>query len=240
VACVTAEEVLHGGAVNPSVVRVGDTVRRTPSAATPAVHDLLRHLETKGFDGSPRALGFDDQGREMLSFIEGHVSLDGEWPDVLHRDEGLIAVVELVARFHDAVADYAPEPPLAPGEIVCHGDPGPWNIVWHHDEPIALIDWDFATRAAPMYDVSYIAFEMVPLRNDERCRALGFEEIPDRVRRLRLVCDTYGRGATPQMLIDLAERHQLADIDEIEEHAPADEARQMLEWLRLHREMLLG
>ena len=110
-----AEEVLRGGAVNPSVVRVGDTVRRTPSAATPAVHMLLDHLERKGFSGSPRALGFDDRGREMLSFIEGHVSLDGEWPDVLHRDEGLVAVVELLARFHDAVADYVPEPPLAPG-----------------------------------------------------------------------------------------------------------------------------
>ncbi len=250
----TAEEVLRGGAVNPSVVRVGDTVRRTPSAATPAVHELLRHLENAGFEGSPRALGFDDQGREVLSFIEGHVSLDGEWPEVLHRDEGLTAVVELIARMHDAVADYMPAQPLALGEIMCHGDPGPWNIVWRRDEPVALIDWDFATPAIPLYDVSYIAFEIVPLRDDERCRALGFTEIPDRVRRLRLVCGTYGRGATPEMLIALAERHQQADIDEIEEHGPqgiepfktfmeqglADEARQMLEWLRLHRELLLG
>ena len=145
---VAGEELLRGGAVNPSVARVGDTVRRTPSAATPAVHDLLHHLETKGFDG---------KSREMLSFIEGHVSLDGEWPEVLHRDEGLVAVVELIARFHDAVADYVPDPPLAPGEIMCHGDPGPWNIVWRHDD---------------------------------RCRAMGFTEIPDRLRRLRLVCNT--------------------------------------------------
>ena len=57
-----------------------------------------------------------------------------------------------------------------------------------------------------------------------------------------------------QALIDLAERHQQADIDEIEEYGPqgiepfktfmeqglANEARHMLEWLRLHRELLLS
>ena len=257
------EEVLRGGAVNPSVVRVGDTVRRIPNASTEAVHALLRHLEAKGFDGAPRALGFDDQGRDTLSYIAGSVSLDDDWPDVLRHDEGLTAVVRLVKRFHDAVADFAPPPdavwstgvhPLAAGEVVCHGDPGPWNIVWRDSSPIALIDWDFAMPAVPLYDVSYLAFEMVPLRDDDRCREVGFREIPDRKRRLRLVCETYGRGATPETLIDLAERHQLADIDEIEQHGPhgiepfksfmeqglADEARAMLGWLRLHREMLLG
>jgi len=250
---VTDEEVLRGGAVNPSVVRVGDTVRRTASAATPAVHELLRHLEVKGFDGAPRALGFDEQGREVLSYVEGTVSLDDAWPEVLHHDAGLVAVVQLIQRFHDAVADFAPAG-LGAGKIMCHGDPGPWNIVWSDDRPIALIDWDFALPAVPLYDVSYVAFEMVPLRDDDRCAQVGFAEVPDRVSRLRLVCDTYGRGATPETLIDLAERHQLADIDEIEALGPqgvepfktfmeqglADQARAMLEWLRLHREMLLG
>ncbi len=247
------EEVLRGGAVNPSVVRIGDTVRRTPSEATPAVHDLLRHLETKGFDGAPRALGFDEDGREVLTFIDGDVSLDDAWPDVLREDSGLVAVVHLLMRFHDAIADYAP-PGLAPGDIACHGDPGPWNIVWRGDDPVAFIDWDFTTHASPLYDLSYVAFEMVPLRDDDRCREVGFSAPPDRARRLRLVCETYGRGATPDALIDLAERHQQADIDEIEERGPLgiepektfweqglhEDARRMLEWLRLHRELLLG
>jgi aminoglycoside phosphotransferase (APT) family kinase protein len=250
---VTDEEVLRGGAVTPSVVRIGNTVRRTVSAATPAVHELLRHLEARGFDGAPRVLGFDEQGREVLSYLEGEVSLDDAWPDVLRRDEGLIAVVELVKRFHAAVADYRPAE-LGHDEIVCHGDPGPWNIVWRDDIPVALIDWDFATPADPLYDVSYVAFEMVPLRDDARCREVGFRVIPDRARRLQVVCDTYGRGATPERLIDLAERHQQADIDEIEERGPLgiepektflaqglhEDARRMLEWLRLHRELLLG
>lgn len=244
---------LRGGAVNPSVVRIGDTVHRTASAATPAVHELLRHLEAKGFDGAPRVLGFDEQGREVLSYIDGTVSLDDAWPAVLHADAGLVAVVRLIERLHDAVADFKPAG-LGAGEIVCHGDPGPWNIVWIDDIPIALIDWDFALPAVPLYDVSYVAFEIVPLRDDDRCREVGFADVPDRGRRLRLVCETYRRGATPEKLIDLAERHQQADIDEIEELGPqgvepfktfmdqglAEEARAMLAWLRLHRELLLG
>jgi hypothetical protein len=35
------------------------------------VHALLRHLEDVGFDDAPRALGFDNQGREMLTYLPG-------------------------------------------------------------------------------------------------------------------------------------------------------------------------
>ena len=46
----------------------GDVVHKQASPWTPTVHALLRHLEDAGFDGAPRALGFDDQGREMLTY----------------------------------------------------------------------------------------------------------------------------------------------------------------------------
>lgn len=42
-------------------VRVGDVVHRTSYRRSPAVLDLLQHLESEGFHGAPRALGFDDQ-----------------------------------------------------------------------------------------------------------------------------------------------------------------------------------
>ena len=57
-------------------VRTGDTVHRTSYAWSPAVLDLLQHVEREGFEGAPRALGFDDQGREVLAFIDGEVSCD--------------------------------------------------------------------------------------------------------------------------------------------------------------------
>ncbi len=57
---------LPGGTVNEVVVRVGNTVRRSTGPWTPAVHALLRHLESVGFEYSPRVLGFDAKGREVF------------------------------------------------------------------------------------------------------------------------------------------------------------------------------
>src|SRR5260370_26003341 len=57
---------LEGGS-HSRVVRVGQTVRRVGRPWSSAVQDLLRHLDHEGFGGAPRALGFDDQGRELLT-----------------------------------------------------------------------------------------------------------------------------------------------------------------------------
>ncbi|WUL63798.1 hypothetical protein OG943_28775 [Amycolatopsis sp. NBC_00345] len=62
---------LAGGNMNAGVVRVGDTVRRPAGPWTPAVHALLEHLHSNGFRGSPRPLGLDGQGREVLTYAEG-------------------------------------------------------------------------------------------------------------------------------------------------------------------------
>ena len=68
---------LEGGSMT-HVVRVGDTVRRSPGRQSAAVQALLRHLHSEGVDGAPRALGFDDQGRETLTFIDGELGFDVE------------------------------------------------------------------------------------------------------------------------------------------------------------------
>lgn len=66
-----AEVPLQGGRVTPAVVRVGNTVRRPPRMNAEFVHVLLNHLAAVGFDGTPRFLGTDEQGRDVLSYIEG-------------------------------------------------------------------------------------------------------------------------------------------------------------------------
>ena len=65
------EQPLPGGFVTV-VIRKGDTVRRAPAARAAFVHDLLRALDE--WPGSPRFLGIDDEGREVLSFIDGYVA----------------------------------------------------------------------------------------------------------------------------------------------------------------------
>ena len=40
------------------------------------MHALLRHLKRVGFPGSPRVVGdgYDDQGREVLTYIKGRIA----------------------------------------------------------------------------------------------------------------------------------------------------------------------
>ena len=114
-------EALVGGRVTEGVVRIGDTVRRPHGPHSGYVRELLDQLERSGFDGAPRALGRDDQGRDVYSFIPGEVPLDlGLFSDVQLR-----SAFELLRRFHDATAGSA----LAgAAEVVCHGDVSPCNI----------------------------------------------------------------------------------------------------------------
>jgi len=83
---------LDGGNAG-AAVRVGNTVRRATGPWTPAVHALLADLAGKGFAGSPRPLGLDSQGREVLTFLAGEtVGSTLPWPQWVHADETLIQV----------------------------------------------------------------------------------------------------------------------------------------------------
>ena len=105
----TQQEIpLHGGNIS-TVVRVGDTVRRNAGPWTPAVHALLRHLEYVGFTGAPRALGIDERGREVLSYLDGEC---GEYPLAPHwvTEEALVTVATMLRMFHDAQYGFQPPP----------------------------------------------------------------------------------------------------------------------------------
>jgi hypothetical protein len=64
------------------VLRVGDTVRRPMHPGSTTVHELLRHLANVGFPYSPRVLGVDEDGREVLSYIAGD-SCPAGWASVV-------------------------------------------------------------------------------------------------------------------------------------------------------------
>lgn len=252
---------LAGGSIN-AVVRVGDTVRRPTGAWTPAVHHLLRYLTEKGFDGVPRPLGVDDRGREILTFIDGEPALRA-WPERLRNDDGLVDLIRLLLDYHEAVRDYRPRSDarwfggsaaLAPGQVIIHGDIGPWNTLWRQGRPVAIIDWDFAGPGDPLDDVAELALYAVPMRDDAHAVECGFEEAPDRGHRLRVVCATYGHGATPADLVDRAVIHWQKDVADIEEHGPkgvepwagffarglADEGRGTINWLETNRHLLVS
>lgn len=186
------------------VERVGDTVRRPTHPWSPAVHALLGHLAGVGFPYAPRLLGVDADGREILGHIGGDSGPEG-WSRIVD-DAGLRAFARLLRDYHQAVAGFRPPPEAAwctgatglrPGEIVCHGDFGPWNVVWRGSRPVGLIDWDHARPAAPRHDVAYALEYAAPFRDDAEClRWLRHPEPPDRRRRIEVFAEAYGLSDT--------------------------------------------
>jgi phosphotransferase family enzyme len=184
---VTAEEPLIGS-MDPrwAPVRVGDTVRR-PGGVRPAVRDLLLHLEAVGFDGAPRHLGVDEDGREIVSFIEGDVPVP-PYPAWAMTDRALEDLGRLVRRFHEATASYVPAPgaewaadwadptagrvrpggPCAPDAAITHNDLFPENVVFRDGRVIALIDFAMAAPGRPMWDLAIAAEMWGPLGDPAR------------------------------------------------------------------------
>ena len=163
-----------------SVWRRGATIRRSTGPWTPAVHRLLRHLEAVGFLGAPRVLGLEEQGREVLTYLEGEVPVYPTPPDLW--SEGVLEeVAELLRRLHDATVDLdlpdsaGREGAAAPegGEVVRHNDVAHYNTVFRAGHPVAFIDWDFAAPGPRAWDVAFAAYRFVPLVSDQAAVGLG-------------------------------------------------------------------
>lgn len=207
-AAVAGEVEQTGGFVN-EVTRIGETIRRTAGPWTPAVHQLLTHLSKVGFQESPRPLGIDDCGREILTFIPGSSIGWTDWPVQLRGLEGPYALGVLLRSYHDAVRSFRADPslswrnPLAPhsSEIIRHGDFSPFNTIWAADRPVGIIDWDFAQPGLAVDDLAYLAWQLVPLQPDERARQYGLAADFSRTDRLLAVCDGYGKMYSPDDVV---------------------------------------
>lgn len=189
----------------PSVagsVLIDGRVHRSTGPWAPAVHALLRHLEEVGFDAAPRVAGFDDQGREIVTWVEGEAPVL-PWPPWMRSEDALGALGRLLRRYHDAVDSFRPPAGAVwrrwvgspGGPIIRHGDLWPSNVVFRHGLPVAFIDWEFAQPGTHLDDLASAAKHWVPLTSDERAEADGWQTPVDRARRLRLLCDAYGLSA---------------------------------------------
>jgi hypothetical protein len=209
------EEALSGGNTHEAIVRIDGAVHRPSGPWTLGVHALLGHLEELGYDGAPRVRGIDEQGREVLDYVEGEV-VHPDHDRLLVPDAALAEVVTSIRRFHDAVKSFAdPErfewsdrggDPDGPHEIVCHNDLAPWNLVHTPDGRWVFIDWDFAAPGRRSWDLAFALLSMVPLmpqsdltkrRTAERLtlfrKAYGPDEFPDDV--LAVVAERCAREA---------------------------------------------
>jgi hypothetical protein len=212
------EEPLYGGLENARVFRVGDTVRRPAGAWTATVQALLAHLQAKRFP-APAPLGLDDKGREIVSYLPGRAGL-WPWPAALLASEGARDVGVLLRAYHDAVADFAPPEPaiwrhgpqaLAPGEIVLHGDFGPYNLLWEGDRLSAVIDFEMARPGKPIEDAVICAQRVACLRPDALAMNAGYSAPPDR--RARLHAFAAGYGCAPDDLVSRVVEGQRGELD---------------------------
>jgi hypothetical protein len=113
-----------------AVYRRGQVVIRETGTWTVTVHSLLRHLEDVGFAGAPRVVGsgFDAEGRETLSYIEGEFMQPGPW-----TLEGAGMVGQLLRELHEATASYRPPSDAIWGHWFGRSLGGPARVIGHSD-----------------------------------------------------------------------------------------------------------
>lgn len=212
-----AEVALAGGST--VVRRIGDVVFREARPWSRTVLALLRHLEDVGFAGSPRVVGggFDEQGREMLTFIEGERADRTGW-----SDEGAFALGELLRELHRATASFSPpfDPAWMPwwgrnlpdgSHVIGHCDAVPWNFLTRERMPVALVDWDTAGPVGPRWELAQAAWLNAQLYGEDASAHGLMPEPGTRARRLRLIVDGYGltraeRRGFVEALIEFAVR----------------------------------
>ncbi len=187
---------LLGDGVTQGIVRIGDTVRRPVRPFTATVQAYLAHLHEAGFTGAPVPLGIDDQGREVLSYVEGDVPRE-PLPLEAAGEDVLTELARLVRRLHDASQGWTPPPgavwgasrsgpgvpPPADGdpELVSHRDYCPGNVVFRAGLPVALIDFDLARPTSRLYDIANALYWWAPLyAPEDRAPALTGADIPQR------------------------------------------------------------
>ncbi|HEX6564602.1 MAG TPA: aminoglycoside phosphotransferase family protein [Chthoniobacterales bacterium] len=188
------------------VVRVGQTVRRPVHKNTAVVHALLEHLERTGFESAPRALGIDHQGRDVVSYISGTAGHYPLKPYVL-SESTLIRLGLLLRRFHDATVCFSLPTDLVwqntvsgTSEVICHGDAGPYNIIFRKGAPIGLIDFERATPGPRVWDIAFVLYRFAPLC-DLRGQVLTPSFLRQTARRIRIFLHAYGFSQKDDLFI---------------------------------------
>lgn len=197
------------GGERTAVVRRGGFVIREAGPWSGSVHNLLRHLDEVSFTEAPRVVGngFDDQGREVLTYIEGEIINPAPWSDDAVHELG-----RMIRRLHDATASFRPPADavwrpwfgreVGVPDIIGHCDAAPWNIVSRHGMPVALIDWEAAGPVDRLTEIAMAAWNNAQLYDDDVAEMNGLPNIGRRMRQVRIFADAYGLAAS--------ERHRLA------------------------------
>jgi hypothetical protein len=189
---------LSGGREN-QIIKIGNTVHRPTGRWTIQIHELLLHLRQSGFYAAPEPLGFDKEGREIVSFIEGEVSNYPLSPNA-SSIKALVSAALLLRNFHDTTQGFLNNiivenndwqlPARQPYEIICHGDYAPYNTVLNGEISVGIIDFDTCHPGPRVWDIAYALYRWCPFTNPQNKD--GFGSIEEQIKRARLFCHSYG------------------------------------------------
>ena len=195
------DERLDGGVANAgAVVRRGDEVHRPAGRHAEAIHELLRLVRARGFDGAPQPLSLDG-GQERLRYIAGDVPVP-PFPQWWTTDRALASTAVLLRHFHDVTEGLdvghrsgwsAELTDPRGGEVICHNDVCPENVVYRDGAAVALLDFDYAAPGRRVYDLAQLAKMCCPLDAPANAARVGLGDV-DPFARLRIVADAYGLG----------------------------------------------
>jgi aminoglycoside phosphotransferase (APT) family kinase protein len=208
-------EVALSGGGSTVVTRRGDVVLRQGRPWSQDVFEVLRQLP--GI--APRPLGFAEDGREMLTYVEG------ETAPVCWSPAAANEVGRILRQVHAV-----PIPPgdrtwmpwwgrnLPGGDIVLgHCDAAPWNFLAQRGLPVALLDWDTAGPVPRRWDVAQTAWLNCQLHDDDVAAKIGLPNINARAALLQAFATGY--GLTPGQRSTL-----VSDMIEVATRTSAQEA----------------
>lgn len=220
-------EALNGGREG-SIFRTQDKVVRPAGPWTETIHSLLRYLENAGFNAAPKVYGVDEQGNEILSYLEGEVfnyPLTGN----IASKQALVSAAKLLREYHDVTSKYIDQhnvgamrwmlPIREPIEVICHGDFAPYNVVLNGEQTTGIIDFDTAHPAPRSWDLAYALYCWAPFKTHEY-DAMG--NLHSQIERAKQFCDAYGVSAAQrETLVDAMIDRIQALVDFMHEEAKA-------------------
>jgi len=221
----TDEIPLNGGGRTP-VSRTENTVLRETGPWARTVHALLRHLERVGYAGAPRVVGsgFDAQGRETLTYMEGEVLHPRPWGEDAMAHLGL-----LLRDLHRATTSFSVPTDaiwrqwfgreLGRPNAIGHCDAAPWNVVSVDGIPVALIDWEVAGPVDCIFDLAQTCWLNAHLYDDDVAERQRLPSADVRARYVRAILDGY----------ELSRPQRVGFVDKMIEFAVHDAAEQVIE-----------
>jgi hypothetical protein len=221
------EEQMTGGG-RTDVARRGHVVHRAAGPWSVTVLHLLRHLQASSFTGAPRVIGdgFDEVGRETVSFVEGWTAHPRAWPP-----DRLPEIGALLRELHEVTGTYVPPADAnwrpwfgrrlgAGPPVVGHCDVAPWNLLAREDGGMALIDWENAGPVDPLIELAQACWLNAQLHDDDIAALHDLDAPAERARHLRLIIDGYKLPAADRCsLVDVMIEVAIQDATDQARHA---------------------